>query len=374
MCYNNLNGDIMNDEKRGLFLQKLRKEKGLTQQGLGDLIHYTDKAISKWERGQSLPNNPETLEKLSQIFEVSIEELLYGERKNIDNQEMIANNMADVYKKDYKKHKKLISRLLVIMLIFVILAMISMYFLFIKGKIHSYSLNGESESFIIENTSLLLTDKIDILNFGKIIPKADQTINYIKLYYNYENKETMIFKGSNDNYYLEEYTGYEEYSLDCIPFSNLFVEINYNNNQKEIIKVEITEKFINDKIFNKTIEKISATPMIDNKSAENFIEFLKNEEFEYGSNGYEKKINKNSTIYFIEPDEISIIIKGKEYTENISCDLKYDEIIYEKIYNDGQIESKFYYINKKTENYEMNSNFQSIDEYIMYISYLKNNY
>lgn len=364
----------MEDEKRGEFLQGLRKEKGLTQQELGNLIHYSDKAISKWERGKSLPNNPETLEKLSQIFDVSIEELLYGERKNMDNQEKISSNMTDVYKRDYKKYKSILSKLLVVLLVIIILSLISIYFLFIKDRIHYYSLNGESESFVLEDTTLLLTDKIDILNFGKVISKEEQTINYIKLYYNYENKEKMIFKGCNDDYFLEEYSGYEEYSLEHIPFSNLFVEINYNNDQKEIIKVEITEKFINDKIFNKAVEKISSESMVDSKSEEKFIEFLKNEEFEFGNSGYEKKINKDSTIYFMEPNTILLIIKKKGYTENISCDLKYDEIIYEKIYNDGQIESKLYYVNKKIDIYEEKGDFQTIDDYIVYISYLKNNY
>ena len=37
------------DEKRGKFLCELRKQKKLTQQKLGELIHYSDKNISKWD-------------------------------------------------------------------------------------------------------------------------------------------------------------------------------------------------------------------------------------------------------------------------------------------------------------------------------------
>ena len=43
--------DIMNNNKIGSFIQKLRKKKGLTQQELGNLLYVTDKAVSKWERG-----------------------------------------------------------------------------------------------------------------------------------------------------------------------------------------------------------------------------------------------------------------------------------------------------------------------------------
>ena len=37
-------------------LSALRKEKGLTQVQLAEQLHYSDKAVSKWERGESLPD------------------------------------------------------------------------------------------------------------------------------------------------------------------------------------------------------------------------------------------------------------------------------------------------------------------------------
>lgn len=71
----------MSDNKRGKFLQQLRVEKKLTQKEVGDILHYSDKAVSNWEKGKTLPNNPETLMKLSELYGISLEELLYGERK-----------------------------------------------------------------------------------------------------------------------------------------------------------------------------------------------------------------------------------------------------------------------------------------------------
>ena len=46
----------MDKEKIGLFIKALRKEKNQTQRELAEKIHVTDKAVSKWERGLSIPD------------------------------------------------------------------------------------------------------------------------------------------------------------------------------------------------------------------------------------------------------------------------------------------------------------------------------
>lgn len=66
-------------EKFGEFVAKLRKERGLTQQELADKLFLSNKAVSKWERGQSLPDIT-TLEPLGQCLGVTVTELLRGER------------------------------------------------------------------------------------------------------------------------------------------------------------------------------------------------------------------------------------------------------------------------------------------------------
>ncbi len=69
----------INKEKFGLFLSYLRKEKGMTQKQLADKIFVSDKAVSKWERGLSLPDIS-LLIPLAELFEVSVTELLEGEK------------------------------------------------------------------------------------------------------------------------------------------------------------------------------------------------------------------------------------------------------------------------------------------------------
>ena len=71
--------DAMDKEKFGAFITQLRKEKGLTQQELADRLFLSNKAVSKWERGQSLPDIT-LLNPLADILGVSVTELLKGER------------------------------------------------------------------------------------------------------------------------------------------------------------------------------------------------------------------------------------------------------------------------------------------------------
>ncbi len=69
----------MDQEKMGKFISELRKEKGLTQKDIGDKLNISDNSVSKWERGINAPDIY-YLGPLSEIFGVSIKELLNGER------------------------------------------------------------------------------------------------------------------------------------------------------------------------------------------------------------------------------------------------------------------------------------------------------
>jgi transcriptional regulator with XRE-family HTH domain len=59
-------------------LQQLRKQRGLTQEELADLLYVSRTAISKWESGRGFPNI-ESLKAISKYFSLSLDELLSGE-------------------------------------------------------------------------------------------------------------------------------------------------------------------------------------------------------------------------------------------------------------------------------------------------------
>lgn len=81
----------MNYDKIGNFILEQRKAKKLTQAKLAEKLFVSEKTISKWENGNGIPDT-NTLPKLCEILEVSINELLNGEKISNENYEHKAEN------------------------------------------------------------------------------------------------------------------------------------------------------------------------------------------------------------------------------------------------------------------------------------------
>ena len=92
----------MDNNKIGKYIASLRKEKNLTQQQLGDKLFVTDKAVSKWERGLSLPDIT-ILEKLAEVLNTDIYSILQVEKKNSIDIEKILNDERNKIKKELNK-------------------------------------------------------------------------------------------------------------------------------------------------------------------------------------------------------------------------------------------------------------------------------
>ena len=81
----------MDQIKTGKFIATLRKEKDLTQEQLGEKLGVTNKTISRWENGNYMLDI-EMLSLLSKEFDVSINELISGERLLLDDFKKAADN------------------------------------------------------------------------------------------------------------------------------------------------------------------------------------------------------------------------------------------------------------------------------------------
>lgn len=68
----------MNQVKIGKFIASKRKEQGLTQLQLAEKLGITDRAVSKWETGKSLPD-ASLMPELCKLLKITINDLLCGE-------------------------------------------------------------------------------------------------------------------------------------------------------------------------------------------------------------------------------------------------------------------------------------------------------
>ena len=84
-------------------LQTLRQAKGLTQTELGEQLNYSDKAVSKWERGESIPD-ASVLKQIGSLFGVSLDSLLSDHTE--ETEPYWEKNLEDQAEKQRKKHHK----------------------------------------------------------------------------------------------------------------------------------------------------------------------------------------------------------------------------------------------------------------------------
>ena len=90
----------MNQIEIGRFIAKCRKEKKLTQAQLAEKLNITDRAVSKWETGKSMPDSSIMLE-LCEILGITVNELLSGEKIDMESFEKKADeNLIALKKKD----------------------------------------------------------------------------------------------------------------------------------------------------------------------------------------------------------------------------------------------------------------------------------
>ncbi|MBS1333995.1 MAG: helix-turn-helix domain-containing protein [Clostridiales bacterium] len=80
----------------GYNIRRFREAKGLTQEQLAERLNVTRQAVSNWETEKTQPDI-DTLQRIAQVLEVSVEELIYGEKR--ENKTIVNNNVTKNIKK-----------------------------------------------------------------------------------------------------------------------------------------------------------------------------------------------------------------------------------------------------------------------------------
>lgn len=106
----------MDQQKIGRFLKELRNEKGATQAELAEVLGVSNRSISRWENGTTMPDFDLVIE-LAQYYGIEIGEILNGERREKEKEEMDKNTEELLLKTaDYNSMEmKSVSRLLFVM-------------------------------------------------------------------------------------------------------------------------------------------------------------------------------------------------------------------------------------------------------------------
>ena len=142
----------MSPQETGAFIAKLRKESGITQQKLAERLNVTAKAVSRWETGKGYPDVT-ILPEISNIFNVSVNELLNGDRLSKEEAvEVVEKTVLTVChqaKADKRRNLRLLITVCIISVIIFCMLCVSIFLGIAQ------SLKGESYAVLTDDLSCL---------------------------------------------------------------------------------------------------------------------------------------------------------------------------------------------------------------------------
>ena len=126
----------MDQVKIGLFIQQMRKDAGMTQKELAERLQISDKTVSKWETGKGVPDVA-SLNPLCQIFSISVNELLSGEKISPGEYNIKAeNNILSLLEENIAVRKRSVVSIVIGTIL--LLAGVMMFFGFTSSKLIWY--------------------------------------------------------------------------------------------------------------------------------------------------------------------------------------------------------------------------------------------
>ena len=308
--------------------------------------------------------------KIADILDVNVEEIIYGEKKNKDNNQNIIDTLVNEYKIKYKSLKKASFKLLISIVTILILLFVIIYYAFIRGTISIFTLSLDNDEYFMKDSVLVLSNSISTLNFSKI--ESEKEISYIRLYYiDNDGDEVLIFQGENENFFLEEDCGYNEYNLNRINKDELYIDIIFENLEQKKIKIISNREYINNNIFpkkSKSIGRNNEEPLPKNEYS--FEKFLQNQGFVSNNDEYIKyKLNEYKINIY--DDNIKVIIESNNNDYEYLVSYFDEDIVLYTRYQQNQITENKNIIPDKEVDCNINK-CKSVDDFTGYIYYLKN--
>lgn len=305
-------------------IYRIRQERKLTQKEIGDIIGVSDRTISKWENGTTVPDLCQ-IRNICKKLEISPSLLIKSEKKLRDNITNLRRKMGKIL--NYILHNIF---LITFILVFILLLL---YFINNYNSIKIYDLKYNSENISFENGYLFKTKVTNILiindiKINKI--KYNPIDTKVKLYTLVNGDKKIIYTSENlNNIYIEENkSGADLLSKDVIESikQNLYllIETKDENNNEYNYECQITfkEKYNNNKLLYKSyiknnsvdtlgfpFDNLTDSQKINNKSTK-VMSKNNNNANKLASLGYE--YDKENDVYFKVDENTKI-----EYQVNI---------------------------------------------------------
>lgn len=305
-------------------IYRIRQERKLTQKEIGDIIGVSDRTISKWENGTTVPDLCQ-IRNICKKLEISPSLLIKSEKKLSDDITNLRRKIGKIL--NYILHNIF---LITFILVFILLLL---YFINNYNSIKIYDLKYNSENISFENGYLFKTKVTNILiindiKINKI--KYNPIDTKVKLYTLVYGDKKIIYTSENlNNIYIEENkSGADLLSKDVIESikQNLYllIETKDENNNDYNYECQITfkEKYNNNKLLYKSyiknnsvdtlgfpFDNLTDSPKINNKSTK-VMSKNNNNANKLAFLGYE--YDKENDIYFKVDENTKI-----EYQVNI---------------------------------------------------------
>ena len=273
-------------------IYNIRKERNITQKELADLIGVSDRTISKWENGSTVPDL-ETIKKLCNELGISPDSIVKSEKNYKDR-------LQD-FKRMVGKFLNYILKNIFLIGFIVVFILLLAYFINNYNTIRIYNLTYESENITFEDGYFFKTKVLNIITINNI--KLEK-INYeptstkIELYTYLNGDKHVIYESNSlNNIYIEESKSYSDLlTKDVIENikNNLYIKVYTtdidNNNYSYESKLILKQKLNNNKLcYNEYIKE-------QNKKIEDLG--LQNPFLVLKENGY----NMDSTKPVVESD------------------------------------------------------------------------
>ena len=121
----------MDQVKIGGFLKTLRSEKGLTQEQLAEVVNVSRRSVSRWETGSNLPDL-DVLMELADYYQVELRELLDGERKSEQMDQVLKETALKVAEYSNEEKKRITKTVLVYLMIGIAVLIVSTVLKFVE--------------------------------------------------------------------------------------------------------------------------------------------------------------------------------------------------------------------------------------------------